>query len=130
MNERFDNFQVKVYEALKNAIFESIHSSQNVRSLIKIIQDHQMLEDLFNYMDTVDIRHLIESLAFEPSENKSFIAKDSHVSPETEESNPSTPCENQYIDGRKLTHNEKMFEDFFQAVFKEEDWMKRIKIRH
>ena len=127
MNERFDNFQVKVYEALKNAIFEAIHDSQNVRSLIKIIQDHQMLEDLYTYMDTLEIRHLIESLAFEPLENKSLPATE--TTPKPEETGPLTASENQYIDGRRLTPNEKLFEEFFQMVFDEKNWMQRVKIR-
>jgi hypothetical protein len=128
MNERFDNFQVKVYEALRNAIFEAVYGSQNVRSLIKIIQDHQMLDELYNYMDTVEIRHLIESLAFESMENKSLAEKAERGDPDSEEPG-RLASDSQYIDGRKLTPNEKMFEEFFQAIFNEEDWLKRVKVR-
>lgn len=128
MNDRFDNFQVKVYEALRNAIFEAVYESQNTRSLIKIIQEHQMLEDLYEYMDTLGLRHIIEALALEQTQNKE--APKTEPSVKSEESDPPLlPGANQYIDGRKLTPNEKLFEEFSRARFCEENWLKRIKVK-
>lgn len=127
MSERFDNFQVKVYEALRNAIFEAIHDSKNVKSLIKIIQDHQMLDDLYGYMESLEIRQLIESMAFEPSEPKLISEGETPV--ESENSNTTRSEDKQFIDGRVVSVNEKLFEDFFQSAFNEEGWLKKLKIR-
>lgn len=127
MNERFDNFQVKVYEALRNAIFEAIHDSKNVKSLIKIIQDHQMLDDLYGYMESLEIRQLIESMAFEPSEPK--LIAEGEMPVESENSNTTSSEDKQFIDGRVVSVNEKLFEEFFQSAFNEEGWLKKLKIR-
>ena len=127
MSERFDNFQVKVYEALRNAIFEAIHNSQNVKSLIKIIQDHQMLDDLFGYMESLEIRQIIEGMAFESMDPKLLPEKE--TPDESVEASPVDVGDVQRIDGRKISVNEKLFEEFYQATFNEEDWLKMIKIR-
>ncbi len=127
MSERFDNFQVKVYEALRNAIFEAIHDSKNVKSLIKIIQDHQMLDDLYGYMESLEIRQLIESMAFEPTEPKLISEGEAPV--ESENSNTTRSEDKQFIDGRVVSGNEKLFEAFFQSAFNEEGWLKKLKIR-
>lgn len=127
MSERFDNFQVKVYEALRNAIFEAIHDSKNVKSLIKIIQDHQMLDDLYGYMETLEIRQLIESMAFESPEPKLLSEHETPV--ELENAVPTMPEERQFIDGRKVSSHEMMFEEYFQSVFDEASWLKELKIR-
>lgn len=127
MSERFDNFQVKVYEALRNAIFEAIHDSKNVKSLIKIIQDHQMLDDLYGYMESLEIRQLIESMAFEPTEPKLISEGETPV--ESENSNMTSSEDKQFVDGRVVSVNEKLFEDFFQSAFNEEGWLKKLKIR-
>ena len=128
MSERFDNFQVKVYEALRNAIFEAIHDSKNVKSLIKIIQDHQMLDDLYGYMETLEIRQLIESMAFESPAEPKLLSE--HETPaDLESALPTVTEERQFIDGRKVSGNEMMFEEYFQTVFDEESWLKELKIR-
>lgn len=126
MGDRFDNFQVKVYEALKNAIFEAVRESYNVKSLVRIIQDHHMLEELFDYLGVIETRSLMESVvAEEPPENQT-PKEDAVVERSIGE---VLPDKNQYIDGRKLSLNEILFQEYYLNRFDESTWLRRNKIR-
>lgn len=125
MGDRFDNFQLKVYEALKSAIFEAVKESNNVKNLVKIIKDHHMLEELFEYIDVIETRNLVGSLTQEPSGRRNPVVPSLPAS--AREDHPEE--QNQYIDGRKLTFNEVLFHEYCQNRFDEWGWLKRNKIR-
>ncbi|MBI5427214.1 MAG: hypothetical protein HZA02_02920 [Nitrospinae bacterium] len=125
MGDRFDNFQMKVYEALKSAIFEAVKESNNVKNLVKIIKDHHMLEELFEYIDVIETRNLVGSLTQEPPGKQNPVVPSLPASARED----SPEGQNQYIDGRKLTFNEALFHEYCQGRFDELEWLKRNRIR-
>ena len=67
------------------------------------------------------------------------MKKSTNWSPPKTSSKPKSSLEFSYsgsgrdeknlIDGKKLSEREKMFEDYYRAVFSEKDWMKKARLK-
>ena len=130
-----DSFFEKDYENLNDAILKAIVSSKEIQKILVKLKkkeeiDNMAVLNLFLCLD--ELHEMISeknnnpiSHKLEPLESKQSVDKNTEA-----EENKSSPVENvNFIDGKALTLNETLFENFYQGKFNEEDWAKKVRIR-
>ena len=130
-----DSFFEKDYENLNDAILKVIVSSKEIQKiLVKLKEkeetDNMSVLNLFLSLD--ELHEMISekndnsiSYKLEPGESKQSEDKNTEA-----EEKKSSPVENMnFIDGKILTLNETLFENFYQGKFNEEAWAKKARIR-
>ena len=130
-----DSFFEKDYENLNDAILKAIVSSKEIQKILVKLKkkeeiDNMAVLNLFLSLD--ELHEMISeknnnsiSYKLEPLESKQSVDKNT----ETEEKK-SSPVKNvNFIDGKALTLNETLFENFYQGKFNEEAWAKKARIR-
>jgi hypothetical protein len=130
-----DSFFEKDYENLNDAILQAIVSSKEIQKILVKIKkkeeiDNMAVLNLFLSLD--ELHEMISeknnnsiSYKLEPLEPKQSVDKNT----ETEEKKPSPVKNVNFIDGKALTLNETLFENFYQGKFNEEAWAKKAGIR-
>ena len=130
-----DSFFEKDYENLNDAILKAIISSKEIQKILVKIKkkeeiDNMAVLNLFLSLD--ELHEMISeknnnsiSYKLEPLEPKQSVDKNT----ETEEKKPSPVKNVNFIDGKALTLNETLFENFYQGKFNEEAWAKKAGIR-
>lgn len=142
-NEDFVN---ELIQKLCAAINKAIVDSQEVRDVIQTFNQNNMIAIAIDYNLILDTKSLIEYINKQPggvnlrasvAENKIPAAQGSS-SPKAEETSvlvssgefPRKPLKDaQFIDGKRLSENEMMFENYFRARFNEAEWLKKTGIR-
>ena len=130
-----DSFFEKEYENLNDAILKAIISSKEIQKILVKLKDKEELDNMavLNLFLSLDELHEIiseknnNSISYklEPMESKQSVDKNT----ETEEKKLSLIKNRNYIDGKALTLNETLFENFYQGKFNEEAWAKKARIR-
>ncbi len=130
-----DSFFEKDYENLNDAILKAIVSSKEIQKiLIKLKEEEEIdnmavlnlflsLDELYEMISEKDNSSI--SYKLEPVESKQSTDKDK----ETKKEAPSSITNGNIIDGKALTLNETLFENFYQGKFNEETWVKKARIR-
>jgi hypothetical protein len=130
-----DSFFEKDYENLNDAILKAIVSSKEVQKILVILKKKEEIDNMavLNLFLSLDELHemIFEnnnnsiSYKLEPLESKQSVDKNI----QTEEKKSSTVKNGNFIDGKALTLNETLFENFYQKKFNEEAWAKKAGIR-
>jgi hypothetical protein len=130
-----DSFFEKEYENLNDAILKAIVSSKEIQKiLVKLKEQEEIdnmsvlnlflsLDELYEMVSEKDNNSI--SYKLEPLESKQSVDKDK----ETKKKAPSPIKSGNIIDGKVLTVNETLFENFYQGRFNEETWVKKARIR-
>jgi hypothetical protein len=123
MSDAFENLQVKLFEALRDAIFRAASKSQDVRNLMQVIREHHLQDNLFAYLETIEIRNLMDHVLSEPK-----APSPAQAAPLEQMTRVIVPTTGQYIDGRRLTLPEILFEEYCRARFNENTWLRHNKM--
>ena len=128
-----DSFFEKEYENLNDAILKAIVASKEVQKiLVKLKEQDEIdnmavlnlflsLDELYEMISEKDNNSI--SYKLEPVESKQSSSK------ETRKEIPSPLKSGNIIDGKALTLNETLFENFYQGKFNEDIWVMKARIR-
>ena len=130
-----DSFFEKDYENLNDAILQAIVSSKEIQKILVKLKKKEEIDNMavLNLFLSLDELHEMfseksnSSISYklEPLESKQSVDKKT----ETEQKNLSPIKNRNFIDGKALTLNETLFENFYQGKFNEEAWAKKAGIR-
>ncbi|MDC0946010.1 hypothetical protein OAS18_00630 [Nitrospinaceae bacterium] len=130
-----DSFFEKEYENLNDAILKAIVSSKEIQKILVKLKEQEEIDNMAVLNLFLSLDELYEmipekdnnsiSYKLEPVESKQSANKDK----ETKKKTPSTIKSGNIIDGKALTVNETLFENFYQGRFNEETWVKKARIR-
>ncbi len=119
--EAGDREQDALYAGLTEAIMKAISESPEVQRRLGRLQRKGLVhrESVFNLLISLDeLSALMDLGALEEAPYK--------MEPAPRGETAATP---ECIDGKPLSRNEKKFEEFFQAIFNERDWLRKLRIR-
>ena len=126
----------RLAEYLWTEINKAILKSPEVQFSIKKLEKLQLLDYVSEFNLVLEVDRLIESILKNSSEKEattSSLLEEIQAELETENKKESTPPKQnrplQYVDGKTLSENEILFEEYFNKRFDEEHWMKKAKIR-
>jgi hypothetical protein len=129
-----DDFFEKEYENLNDAILEAIVSSREIRKILETLKKQEQIDNKSVLNLFLSLDELYEMIS--EKKNSSMVYKlepvESNTSAEKEETKKrvSTTGKNKdIIDGKSLSRNEALFENFYQGRFNEETWVKKARIR-
>ncbi len=128
-----DSFFEKEFENLNDAILEAIVSSKEIQKILVKLKEQEEIDNMAVLNLFLSLDELYEMISekdnnsisykLEPVESKQ--SKDKETSIKT-----SSPLKSgNIIDGKALTLNETLFENFYQGRFNEETWVKNARIR-
>ena len=130
-----DSFFEKDYENLNDAILKAIVSSKEIQKILLKLKEKEELDNMAVLNLFLSLHELCEMISeknnnsisykLEPVESKKFVDKNT----ETEEIKSSPAKNGNFIDGKLMTVNETLFENFYQGKFNEEAWAKKARIR-
>lgn len=130
-----DSFFEKEYENLNDAILKAIVSSKEIQKiLVKLKEQEEIdnmavlnlflsLDELYEMISEKDNKSI--SYKLEPVESQQSMDEDKEI--KKKESSPLKS--GNIIDGKALTLNETLFENFYQGKFNEESWIKKARIK-
>ena len=127
-----DSYLDEMYEKLSAAIMQSITSSDEIREILADLRSKDLIHDsaVFNLLLSLE--------ELDPFMNpKSFHEEIYKLEPPNAISRPKSTLEFGYsskdernlVDGKKLSKRERLFEDYYRAVFSEKDWMKKARLK-
>jgi hypothetical protein len=130
-----DSFFEKEYENLNDAILKAIVTSKEIQEILVKLKEKEEIDNMAVLNLFLSLDELLEMISeknnnpisykLEPGESKQPLDRNT----ETEEK-ISSPVKNvNFIDGKALTLNESLFENFYQGKFNEEAWAKKARIR-
>ena len=130
-----DSFFEKEYENLNDAILKAIVSSKEIQKILIILKEQEEIDNMAVLNLFLSLDELYEMISekdnnsisykLEPVESKQSADMDK----ETKKKTPSPIKSGNIIDGKVLTVNETLFENFYQGRFNEETWVKKARIR-
>jgi hypothetical protein len=130
-----DSFFEKEYENLNDAILKAIVSSKEIQKILVKLKEKEEIDNMAVLNLFLSLDELYEmilekknnsiSYKLEPMESKQSANKNT----ETEEKKSSPVKNENFIDGKSLTLNETLFENFYQGKFNVEAWAKKARIR-
>ena len=130
-----DSFFEKEYENLNDAILKAIVSSKEIQKILVKLKEQEEIDNMAVLNLFLSLDELYEMISekdnnsisykLEPVESKQSADKDK----ETKKNTPSPIKSRNIIDGKALTVNETLFENFYQGRFNEETWVKKARIR-
>jgi hypothetical protein len=128
-----DSFFEKEYENLNDAILKAIVSSKEVQKILVKLKEQEEIDNMAVLNLFLSLDELYEMISekdnnsisykLEPVETKQPAGK------ETRKEIPSPLKSGNIIDGKALTLNETLFENFYQGRFNEDTWVKKARIR-
>ena len=129
-----DELFEKEYENLNDAILQAIISSKEVQEILIKFKEHKETNDMAVLNLFISLEELHEMIS--EKNNKNFCVYKSepaelntikHAEDATKQVCSNGKKEN-FIDGKPLTINEILFENFCQGKFNEETWKKKARI--
>ena len=123
------------YESLNDAILKAIVSSKEIQKILVKLKEKEEIDSMAVLNLFLSLDELYEMISeknnnsisykLEPVESKQSADKNTEI-----ERKKSSPAKNgNFIDGKAMTVNETLFENFFQGKFNEEAWAKKARIR-
>jgi hypothetical protein len=128
----------KLAEHLWTEINRAILKSPDVQFSIKKLEKLQLLDYVSEFNLVLEVDKLIESILKQKSEKEaktSSILEELHITTEyvndvaENESPRFSSSSSQWVDGKTLSENEILFEEYSNQHFDEKHWMKKAKIR-
>jgi hypothetical protein len=128
----------RLAEHLWTEINKAILKSSDVQFSIKKLEKLQLLDYVSEFNLVLEVDKLIESILKQKSEkeaNTSSILEElqihtEHENDAEENESPSFSSSSlQWVDGKTLSENEILFEEYFNQHFDEKHWLKKAKIR-
>ena len=127
-----DSYLDGMYEKLSAAIMQSITSSDEVSEILQDLGSKNLIHDsaVFNLLFSLEeLDSFMNPKPFHEEIYKLEPPKTSSKPKSSLEFGYSAKGERHLIDGRKLSEREKMFEDYYRAVFSEKDWMRKARLK-
>jgi hypothetical protein len=128
-----DSFFEKEYDNLNDAILKAIVSSKEIQKILVKLKEQEEIDNMAVLNLFLSLDELYEMISekdnnsisykLEPVESKQTADKE--ISKKT----PSPLKSGNIIDGKELTLNETLFENFYQGKFNEESWRKKARIQ-
>ena len=128
-----DRFFEKEYENLSDAILQAIANSKEVQNILVRLREEENLDHMAVLNLFLSLDELFEMIS--GKRNSSVAYKLEPVEPqrsqeeETIEKPSSSERWKNKIDGKLLTLNETLFENYYQEKFNEKAWLKKARIR-
>ena len=130
-----DELFEKEYENLNDAILQAIISSKEVQEILIKFKEQKEINDMAVLNLFISLEELHEMIS--EKNNKNFCVYKSEPTElsalKDEEDAAKKIClhskNENFIDGKPLTLNEMLFENFCQGKFNEEAWKKKARIR-
>ena len=128
-----EGFLEKEYENLNDAILQAIITSKEVQRILLRLKetdfDQMAVLNLFLSLDELyemisDIRNSSKIYKLEPMESQKLQEKEKSI-----ENSSFSGSRVNTIDGKLLTLNESLFENYCQGKFNEKAWLKKARIR-
>ena len=130
-----DSFFDKEYENLNDAILQAIVTSKEIQKILVKLKEKEEIDNMAVLNLFLCLDELYEMIS-EKSNNSISYKLESVESKQSADKNTeieekkSSPVKNgNFIDGKTLTLNETLFENFYQGKFNEEAWAKKAGIR-
>ena len=130
-----DSFFEKEYENLNDAILKAIVSSKEIQKILVKLKEKEEIDNMAVLNLFLSLDELFEMISKKKNNSISYklepVESKQSVDTNTEtEGKKSSPVKNgNFIDGKALTLNETLFENFYQEKFNEEAWAKKARIR-
>ena len=128
-----DRFFEKEYENLSDAILQAIANSKEVQNILVRLREEENLDHMAVLNLFLSLDELFEMIS--GKRNSSVAYKLEPVEPqrsqeeETIEKPSSSERWKNKIDGKFLTLNETLFENYCQEKFNEKKWLKKARIQ-
>ena len=124
-----DDILDKEYEKLNDAILQAIVASEEVKDVLERFKNQYHMNDKAVLNLFLSLEELYQMTSEEPSGSSNYKLEPSASKQSENEIRRPSSEENNIIDGKVLTINEVLFEDFFQEKFNEFEWVKKARIR-
>ena len=125
MNDGNENIEIKVFEALRDTIQHVVSNSIDVQTLVQILHDRQIQENFYEHMEVMDMRSLLTPLLTRMASAQSQKPIPDKLEPvQKAKQKPA-----QWIDGKILSEEEELFEEYYRQWFDETAWRKENNIR-
>ena len=124
-----DDILDKEYEKLNDAILQAIVASEEVKDVLERFKNKYHMNDKAVLNLFLSLEELYQMTSEEPSGSSNYKLEPSASKQSENEIRRPSSEENNIIDGKVLTINEVLFEDFFQEKCNEFEWMKKARIR-
>jgi hypothetical protein len=128
-----DSFFEKEYENLNDAILKAIVSSKEIQKILVKLKEQEEIDNMAVLNLFLSLDELYEMISEKDNNSISYklepVESKQPVDKETEKKAPSPLKNGNIIDGKALTLNEALFENFYQGKFNEETWIKKARIQ-
>jgi hypothetical protein len=128
-----DSFFEKEYENLNDAILKAIVSSKEVQKILVKLKEQEEIDNMAVLNLFLSLDELYEMISEKENNSISYklepVESKQTANKETKKEIPSPIKSGNIIDGKALTLNETLFENFYQGKFNEETWAKKARIR-
>ena len=129
-----NRFFEKEYENLNDAILQSIAGSKEVQNILARLKEEENLDHMAVLNLFLSLDELFEMISEKRNSSVAYKLEpvESQRSQE-EEKTINRPSSSERwknkIDGKLLTLNETLFENYYQGKFDEKAWLKKARIR-
>ncbi|MFT4577393.1 MAG: hypothetical protein ACI8PD_001890 [Nitrospinales bacterium] len=128
-----DSFFEKEYENLNDAILKAIVSSKEVQKILVKLKEQEEIDNMAVLNLFLSLDELYEMISEKDNNSISYklepVESKQSAGTETKKEIPSPIKSGNIIDGKALTLNETLFENFYQGRFNEETWVKKARIQ-
>ena len=129
-----DRFFEKEYENLNDAILQAIANSKEVQNILVRLREEENLDHMAVLNLFLSLDELFEMISDKRSSSVAYkLEPVEPQQPQEEEKTIDRPSSSERwknkIDGKLLTLNETLFENYCQGKFNEEAWLKKARIR-
>jgi len=130
-----DELFEKEYENLNDAILKAIVSSKEVQTILITLKDQEEINNMAVLNLFLSLDELYEMISEKDNKNSCFYKSEPAESNALKHEEDvvkrvgSLGNNKNFIDGKPLTLNEVLFENFCQGKFNEEIWKKKARIR-
>ena len=112
----------KDYRKLYSAFVNAISNSEEIREIIEDLKERNKLNSISIFALIVKLEELLNSSSLPEKENLPETEKE-------EERKVKKAVNEEYIDGEKLSLNEKAFETYCRKKFDEQKWLKENRLK-
>ena len=129
-----DRFFEKEYENLNDAILQAITGSKEVKNILARLKEEENLDNIAVLNLFLSLDELFEMMSDERNSSVAYKLEpvepqQTHEEEKTIDRKPSSKRWKNKIDGKLLTLNETLFENYCQEKFNDKAWLKKARIR-